>query len=64
MVKRLFGIVAILLVLGVVAMVVLTPSKSLCFNKNENQTVVQCDTVLSERPMDFVKDTVDGDSIF
>ena len=60
MVKRLFGIVAILLVLGVV----LTPSKSLCFNKNENQTVVQCDTVLSEQPMDFVKDTVDGDSIF
>lgn len=64
MVKRLFGIVAILLVLGVVAMVVLTPSKSLCFNRDENQTVVKRDTVSPERPMGFVKDSACGDSIF
>ena len=64
MVKRLFGIVAVVLILGVVAMVILTPSKSLCFKKNGIRTVVQCDTVSSEDPMNLIKDSVRGDSIF
>lgn len=65
MLKRIFGIIAVAVIIWVVVMVAITPSKSLCFKNKNVLDSAPCDTMPIVMPPVERSDSVPqaGDSI-
>ena len=65
MLKRIFGIIAVAVIIWVVVMVAITPNKSLCFKNKNVLDSAPCDTLPVDMPLVERGDSVPqaGDSI-